>query len=84
MGKPALIPDEPLLLGGAHGYPRFVTTASDKRQKKDLPPTDLAVAEMDPAQKWPSTVKSTQAVPPWHDLQEDEEAQAALREVGLA
>ncbi len=48
------------------------------------PEKDYLSVPLDLKRHWPSTVESTRNVPHWQVVEEDEEAQAALREVGLA
>lgn len=50
---------------------------------EQLPEQDFAVARIDSHRNWPSTVNSSRDVPYWKTVQDDKEAQEALREAGL-
>ncbi len=65
------------------GMLRSVTGRTAKRSLPTISERDLISMPVD-SRSWPSTVESTRDVSYWRDLEEDEEVQAALREVGLA
>lgn len=50
----------------------------------DVSEGDLVLTRIDTSRRWTSTVDSCRDVPYWRELEEDEEAQKALREAGLA
>ncbi len=64
--------------------PLVVARALERNCRQQDDPHDLALAKVDASRRWPSTVEASRSVPPWEDVQADEEAQAALAEVGLA
>lgn len=66
------------------GMLRSVTGRTANRTPAMYSERDLICVPVDKSRRWPSTVESTRDVAYWREIQEDDEAQEALREVGLA